>query len=69
MRTLAQRIAMLRAQSGLSLQEVANLAGCTKTHVWEIEKGRATNPTLRVLLGLSASFDVTVAYLIGEAST
>jgi transcriptional regulator with XRE-family HTH domain len=35
-----------REKLGLSLQEVANRAGITKSHMWELERGRAVNPSV-----------------------
>ncbi len=56
----ARRVAL-----GMSLQDVADAAGCTKAHVWEIEKGRAKNPTLWMILGLCDGLRCTMNDLLG----
>lgn len=47
-----------RAALGLSLQEVADRAGITKSHMWEMEQGRAVNPTVWTVYGLSQALGV-----------
>ena len=42
-----------RKRLGLSLKEVANRASITKSHMWELEQGRAVNPTIWTVYGLS----------------
>lgn len=64
--SLAVRIAELRRGSGESLQDVADAVGVTKTHIWELERGRATNPTLAVIEGLANHFRVSIASLVNE---
>lgn len=64
--SLATRIAELRLAKGDSFQVVATAVGVTKTHIWELERGRAKNPSLQVIEGLANHFGVTIAYLVGE---
>lgn len=47
-----------REKQSLSLQEVADRAGITKSHMWEIEQGRSVNPTVRTVYGLSKALGV-----------
>ena len=47
-----------REELGLTLQEVATAAGCTKSHVWEVEKGRAPNLTIRLVAGIADALAV-----------
>lgn len=56
--TLGEEVERARRQAGLSLQEVADGAGLTKSHVWEIAKGRSRNPTIAAVAGLSRSLGV-----------
>ncbi len=39
----------------LTLDKLGELAGCTKSHVWEIEDGRARNPTVKTVAGLAGA--------------
>lgn len=64
--SLAARIGELRHASGQSLQDVATAVGVTKTHIWELERGRAQNPSLAVIRGLADHFKVSIASLVGE---
>lgn len=63
--TIARRIGELRADRQLSLQTVAERAGLSKSHVWELEQGRATNPTIETAVRLAACFGVSLDYLTG----
>lgn len=63
--TLAQRMRSARAERGLSLQEVGDLSGMTKSHVWEIEQGRSKNPTVQTILGLCYALDMSPADFLG----
>ncbi len=49
-----------------SLQEVANAIKISKTHIWEIERGTAKNPSLNLLESLSSYFGETIDSLIND---
>lgn len=66
MTSLAARLQALRLQSNQSLQQVADAVGVSKAHVWELEKGRAGNPSMKLVERLADHYRVTVAYLVGE---
>jgi ribosome-binding protein aMBF1 (putative translation factor) len=56
--SMRQMIADERARLGLSLQEVSDRAGITKSHIWDLEQGRAVNPTIRTVHGLSKALGI-----------
>lgn len=56
--TLGEEVKAARAHSRMSLQDVADAAGFTKSHVWEVEAGRARNPTIGFVSGLSKALGV-----------
>lgn len=56
--TLGEELQMARANAKMTLQEVSNVSGFTKSHVWEVEKGRARNPTIGMVSGLSKALGV-----------
>ena len=58
-------IADRRAQLGFSLEEVAERAGMTKSHVWELEKGRSKNPTIGMALSLCDALQCSLNSLLG----
>jgi transcriptional regulator with XRE-family HTH domain len=63
---LGPRIAKLRRQKNQSLQEIADAVGVSKAHIWEMEKGIATNPSMMLVTRLADHFGVTIAFLVGE---
>lgn len=58
-------IKKLRKSQRLTLEEVANGIGSTKSYIWELEDGR-TNPGLNTLINLADFFDVTIDELVGR---
>ncbi len=64
--SLATRLNQLRLKKGKSLQEVADAVGVSKTHIWELEKGRSENPSFEMLTKLANYFGVTIRFLVGE---
>lgn len=56
---LSEFIKARREASGLTLQELADAVGCTKSHIWEMEN-KPCNPTLRVALRLSVALGVRI---------
>jgi transcriptional regulator with XRE-family HTH domain len=63
---LAVKLKELRLRSRQSLQQVADAVGASKAHIWELESGKSSNPSLDLLRKLSDHFRITVAILIGE---
>lgn len=59
------RVATARAARKMSLQEVADGAGFTKSHIWELENGRARNPTVRMVWSLARALAVSPSWLLG----
>lgn len=64
--SLAARLNELRVMKGKSLQEVADALSVSKTHIWELEKGRADNPSLELLTKMADYFKVPIRHLVGE---
>lgn len=63
---VAARLKELRVRKNMSLQEVADAVGASKAHVWDLETGRAKNPSIELLTKLAKCFGVSVADIIGE---
>lgn len=63
---LGVKVKELRMKKGLSLQQVADGAGSSKAHIWDIETGKNKNPSIDSLNKLADFFDVSVTYLVGE---
>lgn len=64
--SVAARLNDLRMKKKKSLQEVADAVGVSKTHIWELEKGRSQNPSLEILTELADYFEVPIRTLVGE---
>lgn len=64
--SLAVRLRDLRTAKRESLQDVADAIKVSKTHIWELEKGKSTNPSTDLLKRLADHFSVTIAQLVGE---
>ena len=62
---LGTRIKLLREMREMTLQQVGDASGLTKSHVWELERGRSVNPTVNAVWGLSAALCVSPAMLLG----
>lgn len=60
------RIAALRRKRQESLQQVGDAVGVTKTHIWDLERGRTANPSLTVIKGVADHFGVSIASLVDE---
>ena len=58
------KLRSLRSGSGESLQQLADAIGVSKAHVWELEVGRSSNPSLEILQKLAEHFKVTIAFLV-----
>lgn len=63
--SIGARLAELRLRKGKSLQEVADAVGVSKTHIWQMEKGRSENPSTDLLRNLSEYFGVSFDFMLG----
>lgn len=66
--TFGDRIRREREALGYSLSQVAKRAGLTKAHFWDMETGRAKNPTVYTLKVISRAIGVPVAELAALAA-
>lgn len=63
--SLGARLVELRLKKGKSLQEVADAVEVSKTHVWQMEKGKSENPSIELLRRFADYFSVPLDFLIG----
>lgn len=63
---LGERVHRLRTDAGQSLQDVAAATETTKAHIWQIEKGRAQNPSMALVRRIADHFRVSLSYLVDE---
>lgn len=64
--SLARKLHDLRLARRLSLQNVADAVGISKAHVFNLEKGIASNPSMDLVVKLAELFRVRVADLVGD---
>ncbi|MFT3940329.1 helix-turn-helix domain-containing protein [Rhodopseudomonas sp.] len=64
--SLATKLKELRIKKRQSLQDVADAIGASKTHIWDLETGRSSNPSVDLLTKLATHFEVGIADLLGE---
>jgi len=64
--SFASRIKELRLKKGVSLQEMADAIGISKAHLWDLESGKSKNPSMELLMKISAYFNVSISSLVGE---
>lgn len=57
-----------RQAHGFSLDELAKRSGLSKTHIWEIEQGRSSNPTARTVWKLSQALNINSETLLWTAA-
>ncbi len=62
--SLGSKLYDLRTQKDKSLQQVADSIGITKTHIWELEKGKSANPSAELLKKIADFYRVTIDYLM-----
>lgn len=65
-RKLGDNINKRRKELKLSLQDVAERTQATKSWIWELEKGKSTNPSFIFIVKLSKALETTVSNLTGE---
>ncbi len=64
---LGPLLADARAAIGISLQDVAEQAGCSTAYVHKLEQGRVRTPSPRVLGGLARALSLDYGLLMGAA--
>lgn len=67
MTALGETIRCVRENRGMSLQVLADEAGLTKSHVWDLERGRSRNPTVGTILHLALALEIEPSSLAAAA--
>jgi transcriptional regulator with XRE-family HTH domain len=65
---LGTKINELRRGKGLTLEELAQAAGSSKSYMWEIENKDVARPSAEKLDRIASALDVTAEYLIDATS-
>ena len=64
---LHELIKARRKVIGLSLEDVARDAHCTKSHIWELESDRSRNPTIAMVWMLSRALGMPFQVVAASA--
>lgn len=62
---IARQTKGLREARGLTLRELADRVGTSKSYIWEIEGGNIKKPTIEMALALSRALGVSFDELTG----
>jgi transcriptional regulator with XRE-family HTH domain len=60
------RIKALRTEKKLTLEQLADNTGSSKSYIWELENKNPPRPSAEKLAAIAAALDVTVDYLLGS---
>lgn len=60
-----RRLRQERRRAGLSLAQLAETSGVSRTYLLKLEKDETSNPSLEVLRRIADALDITVADLLG----
>jgi transcriptional regulator with XRE-family HTH domain len=63
--SMGERIQARRKVMGLTLEQVAERAGMSKSYVWEIENGENKNPTIRTAFLIARALGWTLSDIVG----
>ncbi|WP_029047024.1 helix-turn-helix domain-containing protein [Cupriavidus sp. amp6] len=63
---LGDKLKELRKQKGLTLEKLADLAGLSKSYLWELENRESQRPSAEKLTSLADVLGVAVSYFIEE---
>ena len=64
--TVGQKIFELRKKKGLTLEQLAKQAKCSKSYVWKVENRNPPRPSAEKLSNLAAALGVTMDYFVDE---
>lgn len=66
MSSIGNRIKKLRAELGMSLQDLATATESSKGYLWEIENRNNANPSINKLVRIAEALGVAPSFLLGE---
>lgn len=65
--SLRKRLRSLRKAQSLTLQNLADAAGCTKAYIWELECLPNPRPSAQRMIAIARALGTTVEVLMGAA--
>ena len=64
--TVGEKINNLRKKKNLTLEQLADLAGCSKSYIWELENRNPPRPSALKLSKIADALEVTMDFFIGD---
>ena len=66
---LGEKLRELRKERGLTLEKLADLAGLSKSYLWELENRESQRPSAEKLTALADALGVAATYFLEEDVT
>jgi len=66
---LGDKIHALRKKKGYTLEKLAELAGSSKSYIWELENRNPPRPSAEKITAIAKQLDVTPEFLIDESES
>jgi transcriptional regulator with XRE-family HTH domain len=63
---LGEKLKGLRTTKGLTLEKLADMAGLSKSYLWELENRESQRPSAEKLTQLADALDVAASYFIED---
>lgn len=63
---LGEKIQKLRKEKGLTLEQLADLTGSSKSYIWELENKNPPRPSADKISKIATQLGVTMDYLIDD---
>lgn len=64
--TMGEKIRTLRKERGLTLAQLAELSGSSKSYIWELENKNPPRPSGEKISAISSVLEVTADYLLND---
>lgn len=66
--SLQEKLKHHRQEKGLSLDKLAEITGCSKSYLWELENRETLKPSAEKLTQIAQALSVTIDYLLDKAA-
>ena len=66
MATLGEKIRKFRQEKGLTLEQLGEMSGASKSYIWELENRNPPRPSAEKISRIAASLGLTAEFLLDE---
>lgn len=66
MATLGEKIRKRRQEKGLTLEQLGDMAGASKSYIWELENRNPPRPSAEKVSRIAAALGLTAEFLLDE---